>query len=114
MQARQRSHLACAARLELAQVAPLFDPAKHLLDATADMDRLGVALVAVAAAIDGGRTRVAGVPRRLECHSKPPKLSDHGLGLEVHVEPKGIPVGKRDMSRNGMGSIPALRYPPLG
>ena len=51
--AKHRTHLAYAAQLELAQTAPLFDPAQHLLDAAAGMDRLGVALVVGGAAIDG-------------------------------------------------------------
>jgi hypothetical protein len=33
-----------AAHFELTQAAPLFDPAKHLLDAAAGVDRLGIAL----------------------------------------------------------------------
>jgi len=49
----QSTHLACAAQFELAQAAPLFDPAEHLLDAPAGVDRLGVAVVAGGAAIDG-------------------------------------------------------------
>jgi hypothetical protein len=52
-----------AAQLELMQTAPLLDPTKHLLDAAAGVDRLGVALVAVSAAIDGGTTGAAGVLR---------------------------------------------------
>ena len=54
VQAKHRTHLVGAAQLELAQTAPLLDPAKHLLDAAAGIDRLGVALVAGGAAIDGG------------------------------------------------------------
>jgi hypothetical protein len=52
VQAKHCTHLACAAQLELALTAPLFDSAKHLLDATASVDRLGVALVAGGAAVD--------------------------------------------------------------
>ena len=54
VQPKHRTHLVCAAQLELAQPAPLFDPAKHLLDAAAGIDRLGVARMAGGAAIDGG------------------------------------------------------------
>jgi|694.fasta_scaffold45762_3 hypothetical protein len=53
MQAEYRTVFLGAARLELAQPAPLFDPAKHLLDAAAGSDRFGVALLAVGAAING-------------------------------------------------------------
>lgn len=43
VQAKHRADLFGAAQLELAQTAPLFDPTKHLLDAAAGIDRLGVA-----------------------------------------------------------------------
>ena len=59
MQAKHRTHLVGATHFELTQPAPLFDPAKHLLDATAGVDRLGVALVPGGAAIDGGATAAA-------------------------------------------------------
>jgi len=58
MQAEHRAHLFAAAQLELAQAAPLFDPAKHLLDAAAGIDRIGVALVA------GVRPSIAEPPGR--------------------------------------------------
>ena len=69
MQAKHGADLFGAAQLELAQSAPLLllrrrlrlDPAQHLLDATAGVDRLGVALMAGGAAIDGGTTGAIGV-----------------------------------------------------
>jgi len=62
MQAEYCAHLVGPAQLEQAQPAPLLllwrrlrlDSAKHLLDAAAGIDRLGVTLVAGGAAIDGG------------------------------------------------------------
>ena len=53
MQFKQRNHPFGVANLELAQPAPLFDPAKHLLDASAGFDQSGVALMPVSATIDG-------------------------------------------------------------
>ena len=53
MQTEHRTHLIGAEKLELPQTTPLLDPAKHLLDAPAGVDRLGVALVAGGAPIDG-------------------------------------------------------------
>lgn len=41
MQAEHRTHLFSAAQLELTQTAPLFDPAKHILDAAAGIYRFG-------------------------------------------------------------------------
>ena len=61
MQPKHRSHLVCAAQFELAETAPLFDPAKHPLDAAPGIDRLGVARVGVGAPIDGGTTRAGRV-----------------------------------------------------
>ena len=52
MQAKHSAHLLGAAQLELAQTAPLLDPAEYLLDSTAGIDRLGVALMAGGAAVD--------------------------------------------------------------
>ena len=53
MQFKQRNHPFGVANLELVQPSPLFDPAKHLLDASAGFDQSGVALMPVSAAIDG-------------------------------------------------------------
>ncbi len=61
MQAERRRDLFGAAQLELTQPAPLLDPAKHLLNPAAGVDRLGVALVAGGAAINGRATWSVGV-----------------------------------------------------
>lgn len=106
VQAKHRTHLACAAQLELAQAAPLFDPAKHFLDAAAGIDRLGVALVAGCAAIDGGATRAAGVLSDMRRHADSPELSDHSLGVVVLIGTKGFLVGTRDVSCHRFGGIP--------
>jgi len=68
VQTKHRTDVLSAAHFELAQPAPLLDPAKHLLDTAAGVDRLGLALVAGGAAIDGGATRAAGVLRHVWCH----------------------------------------------
>ena len=47
-----RTDFESAALLELTQPAPLFDPVYHFLDASADVDRLGVALMASCAVVD--------------------------------------------------------------
>ncbi len=114
MQPEHRTHLAFAAQLELAQTAPLFDPAKNLLDAAAGMDRLAVALVAGGAAIDGGATRSAGVLGNVRRHANPPELSDHGLGVVVLVGHKGFLVGTGDVSCHSFGSIPLSGARRLG
>jgi hypothetical protein len=61
VQAKHRSDLFGAAQLELGQPAPLFDPAKHLLNPAAGVDLLSIALVACGAAINGRTTRSVGV-----------------------------------------------------
>ena len=85
MQAEHRNDFLGTVQLELAQAAPLFDPAKHLLDAAAGMDRLGVALVPRGAAIDGGTTRAGGVLGHVRCHADPPEFSHQSLGVVVLV-----------------------------
>ena len=70
------AHLACAAQLELAQTTPLLllwrrlrlDLAKHLLDAAAGVDRLGIALTA------------GGVLRHVRHHGDAPHFGDKALG----------------------------------
>ena len=47
------------------QAAPLFAPAKHLLDAAAGIDRLGVALVARGTPIDGRASKAGRVLRHV-------------------------------------------------
>lgn len=106
MQSKDSAHLACAAQLELAQPAPLLDPTKHLLDAAAGIDRLGVALVAGGAAIDGRTTRSSGVLCHVWCDTDAVPLSDKALGVVVLVSAKGFLVGTRDVSRHRFGGIP--------
>ena len=103
MQPKHRTHLACAAQLELAQAAPLFDPAKHLLDAAAGVDRLGVALVADTAAIDG-RTRAAGVLSHVRRHADWAHLGDKAPGVVVLVGTQGFLVGTGTIRRHGFGA----------
>jgi hypothetical protein len=67
VQPKHRGDLFGAADFELTQTAPLFDPAEHLIDAAAGVDRLGVALVAGGAAIDGRTARTVGVLRHVRC-----------------------------------------------
>ena len=114
MQAKHRTDVLSAAHFELAQAAPLLllrrrlrlDPAKHLLDAAAGVDRLGVALVASGAAIDGGATRAAGVLRDVWRHCNAAHLRDKALGVVVLVGPQGFLVGTGDVSRHRFGGIP--------
>ena len=100
MQTEHCAHLACATQLELAQPAPLFDPANHLLDAAAGVDRLGVALVAGCTAIDGGATRAAGVLRHVRCHPDPPEFGDHSLG-DARIDRQDLPAAIRSCLRDG-------------
>ena len=65
MQAKHRTDFFGAAQFELPQSAPLFDPAKHLLDAAAGVDRLGVPLVAGSAPIDRRTSSAGGVLRHV-------------------------------------------------
>ncbi len=80
MQAKHCTHLFGAAQPELTQPAPLFDPAKHLLDAAAGDDRLAVALMAGGAAINGGTTRAGGVLGHMRCDADAAHLCDKPLG----------------------------------
>ena len=93
MQAKHCVHLLGAAQLELAQTALLFDPAKHLLDAAAGVDRLGVALVACGTAIDGETARAGGVLHHVQRHADPPHLGNKALGVVVLVDAVGLLVG---------------------
>ena len=54
-----------------AQSSPLFDPAKHLFDPAAGIDRLGVALMACGAAINGRTARSSGVLGNVRSHGDP-------------------------------------------
>ena len=80
MQPKQSAHLANAAQLELAQTDPLFDPAKHLLDASAGVDRLGLAL---AGGVLGHMRRDAGAS----------PLADKALRVVPLVGANSIPIG---------------------
>ena len=106
MQPKHRTHLACAAQLELAQAAPLFDPAKHLLDAAAGVDRFGVALVARGAAIDGGTTRAGGVLSDVRRDADATHLGDKPLGVIALIGTQGFLVGTGTISRHCFGGIP--------
>jgi hypothetical protein len=53
VQAEHSTDFCGAAQLALAQPAPLFDPAKHLFNPAAGVDRLAVALVAGGASVNG-------------------------------------------------------------
>ena len=103
MQSKHYAHLLGAAQLELAQTAPLFDLAKHLLDAAAGMDRLGVALVTGGATIDGGTTGAACVLRHVRCHTNPPEYGDRSLGVVVFVGSQGFLVGPGTIRRHRFG-----------
>jgi len=61
MQAKHRTHLLGIAHFELSQTTLLRDPVKHLVNASAGIDRLGEALVAGCTTIVGRTTRMAGV-----------------------------------------------------
>ena len=106
MQTKHRSDLFGAAQLELAQTAPLFDPAKHLLDAAAGIDRLGVALVAGGAAIDGGATRASSVLTHVRCDADAAHLCDKAPGVVVLVGTDRFLVGTGTICRHRLGGIP--------
>jgi len=93
VQAEHRSDLFGAAQLELTQPAPLLDPAKHLLNPAAGVDRLGVALVAGGAAINGRATRSVGVLGHVGRDPDPPQFGGHALGVVVLVGTQGFLVG---------------------
>ena len=79
--------------------------AKHLLDDAAGIDRLGIALVAGGAAIDGGATRAAGVLRHVRRHGDATHLGDKALGVVPLIRTQGFLVGTGDVSRHRFGGI---------
>jgi hypothetical protein len=81
MQAKHGAHLLSAAYLELAQSAPLPDPAKHLLDSPAGIDRFAVDLVTRGAAIDGGTTGAIRVLSDVQRDTDAAHLSDKVSGV---------------------------------
>ena len=90
VQAEHSSDLWGAAQLELPQPAPLFDPAKHLFNPAAGVDRLAVALMPCGSAIDRGTTRASGVLGHVRCHGdaahvglRDPASDDQGMAV-VH------------------------------
>jgi len=109
VQAKHRTHLFGAAQFEVAQPTPLFDPAKHLLNAAAGVHRLGLTLVTGGSDIDGGGTRKAGVLRHVRCQANPPEFGNHSLGDVVLVGPQGFLVGTGDGGRHRLGGHPALQ-----
>jgi len=114
MQAEHRAHLFSAAQIELAQAAPLFDPAEHLLDSAAGIDRLAVALEAGGAPIDGGATGAGGVLGHVRCHADAAHLGDKAFGVVVLVGTQGFLVGTGDGSRHLLGGIPLAGAHRLG
>ena len=107
VQAKHRTHLVGAAQLELAQTAPLLDPAKHLLDAAVGIDRLGVALMAAGADIDGGTTKAADVLSDVRRDADAAHLGDKAPSVVVLVATDGLLlVGTGTISRHRFGSIP--------
>jgi len=114
VQAKYRTDVFGAAQLELAQAAPLLDPAKHLLDAAACVDRFGVALVAGGAPINGGTARAGGVLSDVRCHSDPPEFGNQSPGVVVLVGTDGFLVGTGDGRRHRFGGIPLAGAHRLG
>lgn len=112
MQAKHRTHLAYAAQLELTQTAPLFDPAKHLLDAATGVDRLGVALVAGSAAIDCRTTKAGGVLRHVGRYADAAHLGDKDP-VVVLVGTDGFLVVTGTIRRHRFGGIPLPLCPWL-
>ena len=106
MQAEHRAHLFGAAQLELAQPASLFDPTKHLVDPEVSVDRLGVALVASGAPIDGGTTGAGGVLGHVRGHADVAHLSDKAPGVVVLVGTNGFLVGTGTICCHRFGRIP--------
>ena len=87
---RHHDHLFSSVRFALPQPAPLFDPAKHLLNPAAGVDRLGVALMPCGSAIDRGTTRACAVLGHVRCHGdaahvglRDPASDDQGMAV-VH------------------------------
>lgn len=93
MQPKHRIELFGAAQLELTQAAPLLDSTKRLLDPASDVDRLGVALVARGAAINGGATGSVAVLGHVRRDADPRQFGDHALGVVVHVGTQSFLVG---------------------
>jgi hypothetical protein len=88
------------------KTAQLLDPAEHLLDAAPGVDRLGIALMASGAAIDGGATRASGVLDYVRCHADPSEVCNHSFVVVVLVGSERFPVGTGDFSRHRLGGIP--------
>lgn len=114
MQAKHRAHLLAAAHFELAQPAPLLllrirlrlDPAKHLLDPPASVDRFAVALVAGGAAIDGRTTGTIDVLSDVRRHTDAAHLREKAPCVVVLVGTDGFLVGTGDGSCHVLGGIP--------
>ena len=87
MQTEHRTHLIGAEKLELPQTTPLLDPAKHLLDAPAGVDRLRVALMAGGAPIDGRTSSVADVLRHVRTYGDPTHFGIKASGVVVLAAP---------------------------
>jgi hypothetical protein len=106
VQAEHCSELVGAAQFELPQPAPLFDPAKHLLNPAAGDVRLGTALVAGGAAINGRATRSVVDLGHVQRNHDPPEFSDHARGVVVLAGTQRFLVGTREVSCHRFGGIP--------
>ena len=106
MHAEHRTDVVSVAQFELAQTAPLFDPSKHYPPPAAGVDRLGLALVAGSAPIDGGTIRAGGVLSHVRVHADAAHLRDKALGVLVLVSAKSFLVGTSEVCCHRFGSIP--------
>ena len=101
VQTEHCSDLFGAAQFELTQSTPLLllrrrlrlDPGKHLLDAPAGIDRLGIALVAGGAPVKGGAACASGVLGHVGRDADATHLSDKALGVVPLVGANSLLVG---------------------
>jgi hypothetical protein len=112
MQAKHRTHLLGTAHVELSQTTLLLDPAKHLLNASAGIDRLGVDLVASCTTIVGRTTRMAGVP----CQGVTPiRWSSATIPFVVVLaSTQGFLMSTGKLSDHRLGCIPSTQCRQLG
>ena len=106
MQAKHGAHFLSAAQLELAQSAPLLDPAEHLLDPAAGVDRFAVALVARGAAVDRRTTGAIGVLSLVRRDTDATHLRDKAPGVVILVGAKSFLVGTETICSHRFGGIP--------
>jgi hypothetical protein len=100
MQPEHRSDPGAASDLELPQARSLFDPAKHLLDPPPGVDRLGIAIMAGGAAVDGGAAAGLDVLRYVWRDGCDVQIGDELHGFVALVGSEGLLVGAGERTRH--------------